>query len=351
MSHLLSFIQSGPPQQPPESGPPPQPPTEPARCINVAQRSALLVENDKSLVDILRTCLEKEGYAVRIGSNTEEAIRLYREFTPFRVVLIDYCVPQRDGIEIDCCAPQTQAIKLAMAIRKIDRGQGIILAAFDFQSASEVPRRPEVMDIPTLVGCLDIPQLRRCLEKIELLRAIRALTRAEELRLQEVAKFRIYGLGRAACGRDWQDLLSEAFSRTVLGVTDTKNGRHWNKNVDLVRHLTEAMRSIASSWKRQFVGEENTYLISELQTRDAEGDDYSLFDNVASGHIPADQRLIEQENEHRVFASLRGDQDATQVLEAWMDGFRKSEILTKCGLDEKRYDAAVRRIRVKLLGR
>ena len=342
MSYLLSFIESGLHQQ--------QPPIEPARCINFAPRPALLVANDKSLSGILRRCLEQQGYAVRIGSNTEEALRLYREFAPFRVVLIDYCVPQRDCIEIDCCAPRTQAIELAKAIRKIDHAQGIILTAFCFRSVSDVPRPPEVLDIPVLVH-LNIPYLRTCLEKIELLRAVRALTPAEQLRLRDVAKFRICGLGRAAGGRDWEDLLSEAFCRTLMGATDPKNGRHWNKSVDLIRHLTEAMRSIANSWKRQFIEEKNTYLVSELQTCDAEGDEYSPLDNVASRHVLADERLIEQEIEDQIFAVLRGDPEATQVLQGWMDGFRKHEILPKFGLDEKRYEAAVRRIRVKLLRR
>jgi hypothetical protein len=206
------------------------------------------------------------------------------------------------------------------------------------------------MDIPVLVH-LDIPYLRKCLETIELLRAIRALTPAEQLRLRDVAKFRICGLGRATCGRHWKDLLSEAFSRTLMGANDTKNGRHWNKNVDLVRHLTEAMRSIANSWKRKFIEEENTYLVSELQTCDADGDEYSPLDNVASRYVPADKRLIDREIEDQIFAVLRGDPDATQVLQGWMDGFRKNEILPKCGLDERRYDAAVRRIRIRLLGR
>jgi hypothetical protein len=245
----------------------------------------------------------------------------------------------------------TQCLSCRRWSPKIDPAQGIILAAFDFQTGSEVPRPPELIDIPVLVDYLDRPQLRKFLEYIELRRAIRALTPAEQLRLRDVAKFRIYGLGHAAGGRDWEDLLSETFSRTLMGATDTKNGRHWNKNVDLVRHLTEAMRSIANSWRRQFTEEENTYLLSELQTRDAEGDEYSPLDNVASRHVPADKCLIEREIEDQIFDVLRGDPDATQVLQGWMDGFRKSEILPKCGLDARRYDAAVRLIRVRLLGR
>jgi CheY-like chemotaxis protein len=343
MIHLFSFIEPESPLQLPNV----VAPASATPCTNVAMKSALLVEKDKSLSGILRRRLKEEGYAVFLASNAEEALRLYRDFAPFRVVLIDYYVPQLDGIEIDCCAPQTQGIELAFAIRNIDPAQEVILVAFDFRNAHEVPRPPQAMQMPVLV---ELAQLRTLLERIELLRAVRALTRPEQLRLQQDAKFRIRMLGRAACGRDWQDLLSEAFSRTLTGATDTNNGRHWNKKVDLVRHLTETMRSIANSWRRQFNEEENTYLVSELQTCDAEGNEYSPVDNVASRHVPADERLIEQEMEDQILAILKGDPDATQVLKRWMDGFRKNEILRKCGLDEKRYDAAVRRIRMKLLG-
>jgi hypothetical protein len=205
------------------------------------------------------------------------------------------------------------------------------------------------MNVPLVVDIRS--QLQIALEKVEIDRAVKALTRPEQLRLQRFAMCRVRGLGRAAGARDWQDLLQEAMYRTLIGATDTKNGRHWNKKVDLVKHLTETMRSIASSWKRRFAGQEaNTYLVSELQSPDAQGEEYSPMDNLACGDALADERLIETEEEERILAALRDDRDATTVLLGWMRGLRKNEILTKYGLQEKRYAAAVRRIGLKLLG-
>ena len=83
---------------------------------------------------------------------------------------------------------------------------------------------------------------------------------------------------------------------------------------------------------------------------DAEGQEHSPVDNVASGHVLADQRLIEKSEEDRVFAVLKDNPEATQVLQGLMDGLKKNEIMLRYRLDEKKYAAAVRRIRVKLLG-
>ena len=48
---------------------------------------------------------------------------------------------------------------------------------------------------------------------------------------------------------------------------------------------------------------------------------------------------------------FKDDPKATQVLQGLLDGLKKNEIMTRYGLDERKYAAAVRRIRVKLLGR
>lgn len=344
MGYLHSFIDTTRPCQPPESPESALPP----QSINASKKSALLVENDESLSNFLRRCLKDEGYAVRTASNTEEGLRLYRDCAPFNVVVIDYCVPQCNGVGIDCYAPQTQGIELAMAIRDIDPSQGIIIAAFDYRSAGEVPRPPEVMHIPLLIDT-GRGQLRSLLEKIEVDRAIKTLTCSELLRLQQFAKFRVRGLGRAARGRDWEDLLEEALYRTLVGAEDTQAGRHWNKKVPFEQHLRGAISSIANVWKRQ-CKEKSTYLASELLIHDVEGQEHSPVDNVPSGHVLADQRLIEKGEEDRVFAVFKHDPEATQVLQGFMDGLKKNEIMLRYRLEEKKYAAAVRRIRVKLLG-
>ena len=67
--------------------------------------------------------------------------------------------------------------------------------------------------------------------------------------------------------------------------------------------------------------------------------------------MPADRRLVEKNEEERVFALLRDDASASQVLQGIIDGLKKNDIKLAYGLDEKSYLAAVRRIRGKLLGR
>ena len=345
MAHLLSFIDTTSQFETPHAPEPSLPP----KSINASPKSALLVENDESLLNFLRRSLTDEGYAVRTAANSEEGLRLYRDCAPFNVVLIDYCVPQSNGIKIDYFAPQTHGIGLAMAIRQINLSQGIIIAALDYRNAEEVPRPPELMHIPFLIDISNF-HLRSLLEKIEVARMIELLTTAELLKLQKFADFRVRGLGRAARGRTWEDLLGEALLRTLIGAEATGKGRHWNKEVDFARHLAGTIQSISSSWKRQFKDKE-AHLISELVIHDAEGQEHSPLDNVASGHTPADQRLIEKNEEDRILAKFKEDPEATHVLHGLLDGLKKNEIMSRYGLDEKQYAASVKRIRVKLLDR
>jgi CheY-like chemotaxis protein len=344
MRYSLSFIDSTQSSQPYERTEPSLPPTI---SINTATKSALLVESDESLSIFLKRCLNDEGYAVRTASNSEEGLRLYRDCAPFNVVLIDYFISHRSGVGVDCLAPQTKGVELAMAIHDLDASQGVIIAAFAYRSPGEVPRPPEAMHIPLIIDS-NVSQLRSLLEKIEIDRAIRALTSSDLLRLQRFAKFRVRGLGRAASGRDWEDLLGEALYRTLMGAEDTQNGRHWNRKVTFVQHLAGAMQSIANVWKRQFK-EKNTYLISELSVHNPEGREQSPFDDVPSGSATADDRLIRKSEEDRVLTLLQDSPDASHVFRGLADGLSKSEIMSRYRLDEKRYTAAVRRIRAKLL--
>jgi CheY-like chemotaxis protein len=317
------------------------------QSINACPKSALLVEGDDALSNFFRTFLSKEGYAVRIASNALEGLRLYRDCAPYTVVLIDYCLPRAEGMGVDWSGEsQSHGVELALAIRNLNPSQGVILAAFAFRSAGEISRPPALTHIPIIVET-NVSQLRMVLEKIEVDRAIKALTRPDQLRLQYFAKYRIRGLGRAARDRDWEDLLEEALYRTLIGATEARQGRHWNKKVDLVKHLEQAMRSIANSWKRQFK-DEGTFLISELSRCDANGQEYSPLDSLICEHATADEQLIEEEDLALLFASLKDDQQATEVLQGWLHGLRKDEILSKYGFDRKQYLAIIRRIRVKL---
>jgi len=353
MAHLPSFIDTRPQfetPQPPAPPNPPEPPNPPTKNINAAPKTALLVENDPSLLNFFRTFLKNDGYAVRTAANSEEGLRLYCDCAPFNVVLINYCVPPRKGVGTDYLAElQTHGIGLAMEIRQINPSQGIIIAALAYRNAGEVPRQRELMHIPLLTDPRN-SQLRSLLERIEVDRAIEALTASELVRLQRFADFRVRGLGWAADGRTGDDLLGEALLRTLIGAEATLKGRHWNRDVDFVQHLIRAMESISSCWRRQFKNKE-VYLIRELPKHDAEGQEHSPLDTVASGDVLAEQRLIEKDDEDRVLARFKDDPEATQVLQGLLDGLKKIEIMTRYGLAEKKYTAAAKRIRVILRGR
>jgi CheY-like chemotaxis protein len=344
MGHLLSLIDKTPPSLPPGSSEPPLPQT---RSIKAAPKSALLVEDHESLSNFLKTSLLKEGYTVRVASSSEEGLRLYRDFGPFNVVLINYYVPERNGACIDPLAPQTKGVELALAIRSIDSTQGVILGAFAFRTAAEVPRAREAMDIPLL---LDHRRLKGLLEKIEVDLAIKVLSSADLGRLQQIARLLLRNIGRAARGRDWEDLLGEALCRTLIGAEDVQNGRHWNRSVPFAQHLAGAMKSIASLWKRQF-REQETYSASELTIYDAEGQEHSPFDTVRSRSASPDQHLMEKDEEDRILAMFSDDAEATLVLNGWMDGLNKNEIMARGGLEAKKYAATRKRIRWKLLAR
>lgn len=177
----------------------------------------------------------------------------------------------------------------------------------------------------------------------EIDQAIEALTPGQLLKLKKYAGWRIRGLGRAGRNRDAEELLQEAFTSTIVGSGDTGEGRRWNKNVDFVKHLTEAMRSISDHWKTQF-DEDEPYLESEVTTVNPEGEEYSPMGAVPSGQPAVDRALFAKEEVRRIFDLFREDDEAILVLEGWVEGMSGPEIM-ELGLTKERYEATVKRIR------
>ena len=324
-------------------------------CINALSKSALIVESNESLLNILTTCLKHDGYVVRTTNNDPDGLRLYLDCAPFDIVLIG-------GL------PQKHAEALAVAVLKENPLQQMIMTAFEYRYEEEVQRSSELSHIPL---ALDVKSLRKLLEKIqywatrqEVDLAIGSLSRAKWLTLQKIADWRVRGLGRFAGDRRGKDLLGDALLSTLIGSQGNGTGRRWNKRVDFVKHLTEAMRGISGHWKDK--SDEQEILECEAIMSDAEGQDLYLLDNigpgdssperlrvaVAEGFQPAaERRLIAKEELTRIFRKFEGDKEAITVLQAFSEGMKKNEILQKYELTAKQYDAAMRRIRVKLMGR
>jgi hypothetical protein len=178
----------------------------------------------------------------------------------------------------------------------------------------------------------------------EIHRAMETLTPGELLKLKQFAVWRMRGLGRAACGRTWEDLLSEARLAILKGAANDGTGRRWKGSVDTVTQLSGAMRSISSHWKRDF-DEQEPELESEISIANQEGSATSLLDRAVS-HAPSQERdLVARQQWNLIEAHCRTDRTATQVLKGLSQGMASSEIMNVYTLTRWEYQQATCAIR------
>jgi CheY-like chemotaxis protein len=311
--------------------------------MNGGNKSALVIEYNKSLSRMFTAFLKSDHYLVRTISKSEDALRLYRDCGPFEVVLVDYRMPKKNGIDI------------ALDILHQDPTQPMIIFAPEYQSEDEVPRRKELMSVPFLLDMTNsrfrtiLNTLQPWATREEVDRAIAALTDAESSRLKKFAEWRAL-LSRGTDQRTGQELLQEALRQTLEGK------RRWNKRVTFATYLVGAIRSISGRRKG-----DNAVLACDAFKRHADGQEFSLFDNVATCDIAADQRsitsawdiaaderLITQERVNRIFGMFKDDPEAIFLLQGWSEGLKRNTIMQEHGLNEKQYRATVKRIRMKL---
>lgn len=105
----------------------------------------LLVEDDLSLVELVRYNLEREGFDVLCATDGEEGINVAREQAP-DLVLLDWMLPQVSGIEV--CRrlrrmPETANVPIIMLTARgeeTDRIRGLDTGADDYVSKPYSPR-------------------------------------------------------------------------------------------------------------------------------------------------------------------------------------------------------------------
>jgi len=105
----------------------------PPTPIKGRNKSALVIEHDKSLSRMFKKLLEGEDYVVRTARDGEDAVDLYRNCAPFEVVLVQYLMPRKHGIDV------------ALEILEQDPTQPMMIITSDFESEHDVPRRKEFM--------------------------------------------------------------------------------------------------------------------------------------------------------------------------------------------------------------
>jgi two-component system phosphate regulon response regulator PhoB len=98
---------------------------------------ALLVEDEASLIELIRYNLDREGYEVRVATDGEEAILLIEERLP-DIVILDWMLPKVAGIEV-CrrlrSKPTTRNLPVIMLTAKaeeVDRIRGLDTGADDY---------------------------------------------------------------------------------------------------------------------------------------------------------------------------------------------------------------------------
>jgi hypothetical protein len=182
----------------------------------------------------------------------------------------------------------------------------------------------------------------------EIHRAMGALTAAELLRLKRFSVWRMRALGRAACGRTWEDLLGEAKLAILEGAANNGSGRRWKESVDPVSQLAGAIRSISSHWKRDF-DEQEPELESEISTADQEGNTPSPLDGAVSNAPSQERDLVARQQWNLIVARCRDDRIAIQVLDGLSLGLTPSEIMNMFTLTRWEYHQATARIRRRAL--
>jgi signal transduction histidine kinase/DNA-binding response OmpR family regulator/HAMP domain-containing protein len=82
----------------PARGPPSAPAAaaEPAAPRQLVGRQALVIDDEETARDLIRSCLEREGFTVRTAGNGRDGLALARELRP-ALITLDVFMPQLDG--------------------------------------------------------------------------------------------------------------------------------------------------------------------------------------------------------------------------------------------------------------
>ncbi len=102
----------------------------------------LVVDDELTLLNTVRTYLEQEGYTVKTATDGRTALHLFRDFQPDLIVL-DIMLPEIDGLELLRQLRQSSDVYVIMLTAKADETDKIIglgLGADDYVTKPFSPR-------------------------------------------------------------------------------------------------------------------------------------------------------------------------------------------------------------------
>lgn len=167
----------------------------------------------------------------------------------------------------------------------------------------------------------------------EVVQALQSLSKADLLRLKQLAKLRCVGLHVM----DWEDLLNEAITRILAG------SRRWPRQVPFLAFMAQTFRSIASEeWRRLELA--NTTSESDLgDSHDSRALESAALDPIHPGREVLARKALEE-----IEALFQGDPSAMAILQGFAQGYTPDEIMGQNGFSSTQYATLQRRIRRKL---
>ena len=173
----------------------------------------------------------------------------------------------------------------------------------------------------------------------EIAAAVESLTGEDLWRLGKYARWRIRGLGRAAQGCDYEDLLREA-----IAATCDPERRRWNKaEVPFARHLKGVMQSISSHWREKF--DDEAVLEADAIRVGKDGEEINPLLNVASPLPDAELALAAKEQLAQIETLVADRPLAALIVAGMRDRMSGPEIKELLGISQKEYETEMRWLR------
>lgn len=170
--------------------------------------------------------------------------------------------------------------------------------------------------------------------------AVRLLSDADAIRLRKIATFRARSLQGRGLGIDADDLMQEAIERTIRGSATTGPGaRRWRKGVSFIKHLDQAMRSIASHAREGF---EDTMIVhASKEDPDGRTDGIALLSRITD----PERLAAAHEQLDKVDKDFAGNDLVGLVVEGLSTGMKGPEIQKDLGITETVFETTMRTLR------
>lgn len=123
--------------------------TEKVEVVDRARATVLIVDDDRTIVEVLRTALEDEGYTVFAGLN-EAALALARQEQP-SVILLDLMMPGMDGVEL-CRRLRADPATAHIPIVALSAARNLAALAGQMPIDDRLPKPFDLDDISAVVA-------------------------------------------------------------------------------------------------------------------------------------------------------------------------------------------------------